>query len=40
MDAFYAALETLDNSSLRGKQMTVGNMSMISSLNNEVKLLS
>ncbi|KAE8686442.1 hypothetical protein F3Y22_tig00111061pilonHSYRG00019 [Hibiscus syriacus] len=29
MDAFYAAVETLTNSSLKGKPMAVGSMSML-----------
>lgn len=36
MDAFYAAVETLDNPSLRGRPMAVGSMSMISTANYEV----
>lgn len=36
MDAFYAAVETLDNPSLRGRPMAVGGMSMISTANYEV----
>ena len=36
MDAFYAAVETLSNSSLKGKPMAVGSMSMISTANYEV----
>lgn len=36
MDAFYAAVETLSNPSLRGKPMAVGSMSMISTANYEV----
>lgn len=36
MDAFYAAVETLSNPSLKGKPMAVGSMSMISTANYEV----
>lgn len=36
MDAFYAAVETLSNPSLKGKPMAVGNMSMICTANYEV----
>ena len=36
MDAFYAAVETLNNPSLEGKPMAVGSMSMISTANYEV----
>lgn len=36
MDAFYAAVETLSNPSLKGKPMAVGGMSMISTANYEV----
>lgn len=36
MDAFYAAVETLNNPSLKGKPMAVGGMSMISTANYEV----
>lgn len=36
MDAFYAAVETLCNPSLKGKPMAVGGMSMISTANYEV----
>lgn len=36
MDAFYAAVETLCNPSLKGKPMAVGSMSMISTANYEV----
>ncbi|XP_044481514.1 DNA polymerase kappa-like isoform X1 [Mangifera indica] len=35
MDAFYAAVETLSNPSLKGKPMAVGGMSMISTANYE-----
>ncbi|XP_022148772.1 DNA polymerase kappa isoform X3 [Momordica charantia] len=37
MDAFYAAVETLSNSSLEGKPMAVGSMSMISTANYEAR---
>ncbi|XVE49330.1 hypothetical protein DITRI_Ditri01bG0074200 [Diplodiscus trichospermus] len=37
MDAFYAAVETLSNPSLRGKPMAVGSMSMISTANYEAR---
>lgn len=36
MDAFYAAVETLENPSLKGKPMAVGGMSMICTANYEV----
>lgn len=36
MDAFYAAVETLCNPSLKGRPMAVGSMSMISTANYEV----
>lgn len=36
MDAFYAAVETLSNPTLKGKPMAVGGMSMISTANYEV----
>lgn len=36
MDAFYAAVETLSNPSLKGKPVAVGGMSMISTANYEV----
>ena len=36
MDAFYAAVETLKDPSLKGKPMAVGSMSMISTANYEV----
>ena len=36
MDAFYAAVETLSDPSLKGKPMAVGGMSMISTANYEV----
>lgn len=36
MDAFYAAVETLSNPSLKGKPMAVGGLSMISTANYEV----
>lgn len=36
MDAFYAAVETLSNPSLKGRPMAVGGMSMISTANYEV----
>lgn len=37
MDAFYAAVETLSNPSLKGRPMAVGNMSMISTANYEAR---
>ncbi|KAL0914619.1 hypothetical protein M5K25_014982 [Dendrobium thyrsiflorum] len=37
MDAFYAAVETLENPSLRGKPMAVGGLSMISTANYEAR---
>ncbi|XP_010247333.1 PREDICTED: DNA polymerase kappa isoform X3 [Nelumbo nucifera] len=37
MDAFYAAVETLENPSLKGKPMAVGSMSMISTANYEAR---
>ncbi|OUZ99554.1 DNA-repair protein [Macleaya cordata] len=37
MDAFYAAVETLENPSLKGKPMAVGGMSMISTANYEAR---
>ncbi|RDX99021.1 DNA polymerase kappa [Mucuna pruriens] len=37
MDAFYAAVETLSNPTLKGKPMAVGNMSMISTANYEAR---
>ncbi|PKA54295.1 DNA repair protein REV1 [Apostasia shenzhenica] len=37
MDAFYAAVETLENPSLRGKPMAVGSLSMISTANYEAR---
>ncbi|CAA0807471.1 DNA/RNA polymerases superfamily protein [Striga hermonthica] len=37
MDAFYAAVETLCNPSLKGKPMAVGSMSMISTANYEAR---
>ncbi|XP_038684740.1 DNA polymerase kappa isoform X2 [Tripterygium wilfordii] len=37
MDAFYAAVETLSNSSLKGKPVAVGSMSMISTANYEAR---
>lgn len=40
MDAFYAAVETLENPSLKGKPMAVGNMSMICTANYEVCICS
>lgn len=40
MDAFYAAVETLSNPSLKGKPMAVGSMSMISTANYEVYIIS
>lgn len=36
MDAFYAAVETLSDPSLKGRPMAVGGMSMISTANYEV----
>lgn len=36
MDAFYAAVETLSNPTLKGRPMAVGSMSMISTANYEV----
>lgn len=36
MDAFYAAVETLSDPTLKGKPMAVGGMSMISTANYEV----
>lgn len=36
MDAFYAAVETLDNPALKGRPLAVGNMSMICTANYEV----
>ncbi|KAM0007231.1 putative DNA-directed DNA polymerase [Helianthus debilis subsp. tardiflorus] len=37
MDAFYAAVETLSNPSLKGRPMAVGTMSMISTANYEAR---
>ncbi|TQD98199.1 hypothetical protein C1H46_016153 [Malus baccata] len=37
MDAFYAAVETLSDPSLKGKPMAVGGMSMISTANYEAR---
>ncbi|XP_027361380.1 DNA polymerase kappa [Abrus precatorius] len=37
MDAFYAAVETLSNPTLKGKPMAVGSMSMISTANYEAR---
>ncbi|KAL2349542.1 hypothetical protein Fmac_003542 [Flemingia macrophylla] len=37
MDAFYAAVETLSNPTLKGKPMAVGGMSMISTANYEAR---
>ncbi|KAJ4966332.1 hypothetical protein NE237_018181 [Protea cynaroides] len=37
MDAFYAAAETLENPSLKGKPMAVGSISMISTANYEAR---
>ncbi|CAA7023508.1 unnamed protein product, partial [Microthlaspi erraticum] len=37
MDAFYAAVETLSNPSLKGKPMAVGGLSMISTANYEAR---
>lgn len=36
MDAFFAAVEMLENPSLKGKPLAVGSMSMISTANYEV----
>ena len=36
MDAFYAAVEILDNPSLKGKPLAVGGMSMICTASYEV----
>lgn len=36
MDAFYAAVETLSNPTLKGKPMAVGSLSMLSTANYEV----
>lgn len=36
MDAFYAAVETLSNPTLKGKPMAVGSMSMLCTANYEV----
>lgn len=36
MDAFYAAVETLENPSLKGKPLAVGGMSMICTASYEV----
>lgn len=38
MDAFYAAVETLENPSLRGKPLAVGSLSMICTANYEVHI--
>lgn len=40
MDAFYAAVETLENPSLKGKPLAVGNMSMICTASYEVCFLT
>lgn len=40
MDAFYAAVETLENPSLNGKALAVGSMSMIATANYEVNILT
>ncbi|MQM06902.1 hypothetical protein Taro_039731 [Colocasia esculenta] len=37
MDAFYAAVETLENPSLKGKPLAVGSMSMICTANYEAR---
>ncbi|PWA61928.1 DNA polymerase kappa [Artemisia annua] len=37
MDAFYEALETLSNTSLKGKPVAIGGMSMLSTANYEVQ---
>ena len=39
MDAFYAAVETLENPSLEGKPLAVGSMSMIATASYEVSIL-
>jgi Ca2+-transporting ATPase/DNA polymerase kappa len=39
MDAFYAAVETLENPSLKGKPLAVGSMSMIATASYEVSIL-
>lgn len=39
MDAFYAAVEILDNPSLKGKPLAVGGMSMICTASYEVSSL-
>lgn len=38
MDAFYAAVEILDNPSLKGKPLAVGSMSMICTASYEVSI--
>jgi DNA polymerase kappa len=38
MDAFYAAVETLENPSLKGKPLAVGSMSMIATASYEVNI--
>ena len=38
MDAFYAAVETLENPSLKGKPLAVGSMSMIATASYEVSI--
>lgn len=40
MDAFYAAVETLDNPALKGRPLAVGSLSMICTANYEVCNLS
>ena len=39
MDAFYAAVETLEDPSLKGKPLAVGSMSMIATASYEVNIL-
>lgn len=38
MDAFYAAVETLENPSLKGKPLAVGSVSMIATASYEVNI--
>lgn len=40
MDAFYAAVETLEDPSLKGKPLAVGSMSMIATASYEVNILT